>query len=278
MQLCRAIFLLVFAAGVVSQVAAQSEPVWLDDAARSVLSAYDRDSVLIVGELHGNVETPNLVALLIRGRASEGAVTLALEVPRSEQMRIERFLRSDSSPDAVAALLSGEFWQAPANRSDGRRSEAMVALLESVRVTGTEGSPVEVVTLDGDFSGADRREGMAARIGELAGNLERGPVVVLIGNYHAAVALTTRRVFSNGEEIEPPVPTASLVRDVPLTSINVAACRGSTWACAAACGPIELSLQCDDPEAVELTAQDAGRYGYHFSLVLPELTPSPPAR
>jgi hypothetical protein len=278
MQLCRALFLMVFAAGVISQVAAQSEPVWLDDAARSVLSAYDRDSVLIVGELHGNVETPSLVASLVRDLASEGAVTLALEVPRSERERIESFLRSDGSPDAVAALLSGEFWQAPANRSDGRRSEAMVALLESVRVTSAEGSPVKVVTLDGDFSGGDRREGLAARIDELAGSLERGPVVVLIGNYHAAVALATRRVFSNGQEIEPPIPAASLVRDVPLTTINVAACSGSTWACTAACGPIELSLQCDNPETVELTAQDPGRYGYHFSLIFPELTPSPPAR
>jgi hypothetical protein len=154
----------------------------------------------------------------------------------------------------------------------------MVALLESVRVTRADRSAVEVVTLDGDVSGGDRREGMAARIGALAGNLERGPVVVLIGNYHAAVDLAIRRVFSNGEEILPPIPTASLVRDVPLTSINVAACSGSTWACTGVCGPIELSLQCDNPEAAELTAQDPARYGYHFSLILPELTPSPPAR
>ncbi len=255
---------------------------WLDDAAAKILDVYDEQSVLVIGELHGTEETPALVASIIKRLADEGPVTLALEIPRQEQLRIDRFLESDGSRDAFTGLLAGEFWQTPANESDGRRSEAMLALLDFIRDARMQGREIAVVALDDvQFYAADsdRRQGMADRISALAQPLASGPVLALLGNFHARVTPFTGLVISDGEPIEPPVPTASRVREVPLTSLNVMACRGAFWACRdGICGPIELPGYCEDRRGARLSKLDPARNGYHFHLMLPIFTPSSPAR
>lgn len=266
----------------VSSASAQSE-VWLKDATDQVLRVYDGQSLLVIGELHGNVETPELVASLVTRLANSGPVTLALEMPRQEQQRIDDFLRSDGSHRATSRLLAGEFWQVPAEESDGRRSKAVLMLLDAIRQLHSEGGAVDVVTLD-DFEfyaeGGDRRQGMADRIAGLGRALEEGPVLILVGNFHARLIPFTGMLLSKGQPIEPPRPTASLVHGVPITSLNLAACSGASWSCREGkCGPMELGgPACENQSTAELKRLDPGRDGYHYSLTLPELTPSAPAR
>jgi hypothetical protein len=259
---------------------AQAES-WLSDATGAILDVYDRQSVLVIGELHGNAETPAVVASLASILAKDGPVTIALEIPIQEQERIDAFMKSDGSRPARNKLVAGDFWQVPSANSDGRRSEAILALLESIRMIRAAGGSIDIITLDDvefDAAGIDRRRGMANRISMLGEALEAGPVLALIGNFHARVAPFTGRMISDGKPIEPPAPTASLVENVSLTTINVAACRGASWSCRdGMCGAIELNRQCDDV-AAQLEALDPHHDGYHYNLTLPTMTPSIPAR
>ena len=265
-----------------TSTSARSEA-WLEDATHQVLGVYDRQSLLVVGELHGNEETPELVAALVTRLAAEGPVTLALEMPSQEQQRIDHFLRSDGSRRAISRLLAGEFWQVPAEESDGRRSQAMLTLLDAIRELRLEGGAVDIATLDDSefYAGAgDRRRGMADRIADLDRALEKGAVLILLGNFHARLSPFTGKLLSEGQPVEPPRPTASLVHGVAIRSLNVNACSGASWSCREGkCGPVELGgPPCEDQSVAELKRLDPDRDGYDYSLTLPKLTPSAPAR
>jgi len=146
---------------------------WLDTAAEEIVAVHDPVSLLIIGEFHGTKETPALVGIIAQRLAREGPVTFGLEIPRQEQERILEFIRSDGNPADVTKLLAGDFWVRDAERSDGRRSRAMVELLEEIRTAQVQGVPLNVVALDDeDFhaEGSDRHQLLAERIEGLARN------------------------------------------------------------------------------------------------------------
>ena len=90
--------------------------------------------VLLIGELHGTYEFPALVAGIAAESARQGlGVLIGVEVPRTEQERIDIFLVSDGSSDSIAALTSGDFWHRPPECDDGRSSQAMLNLLCALR-------------------------------------------------------------------------------------------------------------------------------------------------
>ena len=254
---------------------------WLDDAAEEILGQHDSESILIIGELHGSRETPAITSAIVRKLSLSAPVTVGLEIPNQEQSRVDRFLASDGSQEAVAELLRGDFWQVAPERSDGRRSAAILELIDSLRRISTNAHPPEIVLLDDPNvagSADDRRLAMANRIAGLADRLDHGSVVILIGNYHARLTPNSGLMMSNGKPIEPPKPTASLIEGVPLTSLNVSACRGEIWACfAETCGPFELTEQCTEKRSADLTKLDPKRDGYHVSVMLPKHSLSPPA-
>ena len=254
---------------------------WLDNAVDQALDRYDGGSVLLIGELHGSRETPALAAAIARSLSLRAPVTIALEIPNQEQPRIDRFLTSDGSEESMADLLKGEFWQVAPDKSDGRRSAAMLALIESLRRLSSNAHPPEIVLLDDvDVSGNtdDRRRVMADRIAGLADELESGPVIVLMGNFHARLAPNTMLMMSDGKPIEPPIPTASLVEGVLLTSFDVAACGGEVWACfSETCGPHRLPNLCPNRSSASVTDLDPEQDGYHVRIMLPQHSASPPA-
>ncbi|WAS91908.1 hypothetical protein [Nannocystis punicea] len=65
--------------------------------------------------------------MLAQGRP----LVLALEIPTTEQARIDRFLASSGDAAARAELVSGDFWTFP--MQDGRRSQATVDLLAAAQ-------------------------------------------------------------------------------------------------------------------------------------------------
>ena len=254
---------------------------WLDDSATQIVSQYDGRSILLIGELHGSRETPAMTSAVVRHLSAKAPVTVALEIPIQEQVRVDRFLASDGSSEAVSDLLEGDFWQVAPEDSDGRRSAAMLELIESLRHGSANAHPTNVVLLDdNEVSGNadDRRQSMADRIAGLADRLESGPVVVLIGNYHARLAPNPGVMMADGKPIEPPAPTASLVKNVPLTSVNVSACEGEIWACfGKPCGRVTLANQCAERTEATLIELDPERDGYHLGLMLPQHSASVPA-
>src|SRR3546814_10718647 len=76
----------------------------------SIIERIDDKLVLILGELHGSVQAPELTAALVERLAAKSPVLLGLEIYAQEQQRSERFLASSGDASARDALLAGEFW------------------------------------------------------------------------------------------------------------------------------------------------------------------------
>ncbi|MGV6492816.1 hypothetical protein ACTUVK_003020 [Stenotrophomonas rhizophila] len=88
--------------------------------------------LVLVGELHGTVETPALVGELACAAAADATpVTVALEMDPTEQARIDAYLASAGTAADRSALLAGRFWTR--TMQDGRSSVAMAALIERLR-------------------------------------------------------------------------------------------------------------------------------------------------
>ena len=128
--------------------------------------------ILLLGEMHGTAESPAFVADLACHAAKAGRpVTVALEINRAESPRVEAYLASKGLPEDRAALVQGSFWSNQPR--DGRSSEAMAGLLDSLRKLRQQGAPVKVEIIDpgpGNYKDGpdrdrrvDRRRGRRSR-------------------------------------------------------------------------------------------------------------------
>jgi len=96
---------------------------------------------VLFGEIHGTVESPAFVANAACLALRAGfPVTVALEIPREEQPRVDTFLASAGMVADRAALLDSSFWQD--KYQDGRRSQAMLSLLDELRRLRRGGHPI----------------------------------------------------------------------------------------------------------------------------------------
>jgi erythromycin esterase-like protein len=152
---------------------------------QQLLDAATGHRVLLVGEIHGTVEVPMLVADLADALAADEQLVVGLELPRDEQKRIDAFLDSAGTSDDQVALLAGKFWTR--DYQDGRSSAAMLELLERLRQLRLR-TKVEVLALDqvgaAVADGDARDRAMAER---LSAALEAEPearALVLAGNFH----------------------------------------------------------------------------------------------
>ena len=245
--------------------------------------ALDDTRTFIVGELHGTQETPALVANLAQRWAKHGPVLVALEIPAQEQPRLQAYFRSPGADADRQHLLAGEFWQKPRERSDGRRSEAMLGLLESLRAFVAAGAPVEVLAFDDEaFHGAgrDRNAQMAERLRQAMIAQPERRILVLTGNYHARWTLPERiNSQSVPEGFVPPRPMAAALRGPDVANVNVTAERPQFWACMQqqACGPL-TPLSMGSAGAEMLVRSTATDRDYDLVLTLPALHVSEPVR
>jgi len=191
-------------------------------------------SLLLLGELHGSAESPALAARIVCGSLKhDRRVTLFLEIPRNEQARLDTYLRSTGDAAARRALVRGSmFWEAPPEMQDGRRSLAMLGLIDAVRRLRQQGAALTLIAFDADATGAADRDGtMAERVrAERAGD----PAAVLItytGNIHNMLALPA------GLPAGIPAPMAARLRDLHAVSLDLRAEDGGTaWNCRESCG------------------------------------------
>lgn len=243
----------------------------------------DDTRMLVVGELHGTQETPALVANLAQRWATRGPVLVALEIPAQEQPRLQAYLRSPGDAADRQRLLAGEFWQTPRDRSDGRRSEAMLGLLESLRTFVATGAPVEVLAFDDmafHDAGQDRNAQMAERVRQAMATQPERRIILLTGNYHARWTLPERiNSQSVPEGFVPPRPMAAALRGPEVANVNVTAERPQFWACMQqqACGPL-TPLSMGSAGADMLVRSTATDRDYDLVLTLPELHVSEPVQ
>jgi hypothetical protein len=227
--------------------------------------------IAIFGELHGTHEIPGLIGEIACSLSErQAAITVALEIPNSEQLKIDAYLASAGSSADRRLLLASDFWTRPIARQDGRSSQAMVELLERLRQLQHSGHRIKVLAMDGSLPGKTRDAAMADRVRD-AVRSNAGSVMVLTGNIHAI----KRKGAVIRETYE---PLAYLLSPDGALSFEVIHKGGTAWVCRGDCGSKpthEHSLAHDREPGFYLGVASDQRYD--GSVVIPVVTASPPA-
>lgn len=231
-----ALLLLLLLAGMMGR--AQGAPVLggVDDpqlaaAAGQIQAHAGAHRLLVLGELHGTREMPALTAQLLQRYAALGPVTLALEMPHTEQAALDAYLASAGAVQDWRILASTPFWQVSNDQHDGRRSLQMRQLVEVVRALRQAGASADVLAYDVSRSESDTHDHhwRDARMADnLRAAIERtsGTVVVLTGNVHAM------RVRPDWAPAELQLaPMTSLLLDLQPFVVNLTAAEGQFWGC-----------------------------------------------
>lgn len=250
-----------------------------DDPAAAVQQVIDKASghrMLLVGEVHGTAETPARVAELATAMASpEQPLIVGLEIWRTEQAGIDRFLASAGTSDDVQQLLAGPFWQR--SFQDGRSSVAMAGLLESLRALALK-APVRVLAFDldpEDKKGADgeRDAQMADALRSALNAQPEARALVLAGNFHTRV--------QEGAPWDPEHRFMGfLLSEFQPYTIEIMGVAGSSWFCT---GRTTDTCIARDMPANELQpglqlGDEINDRGHHGHWWLAQVTASPPAR
>ena len=225
--------------------------------------------VILLGELHGTREAPAFAgSVLCHGLGLGLRVTVALELPQVEALYVERYLRSDGAPSDRAAMARAPFWFK--DYQDGRSSQAMLALLDEIRLRIERGEPVDVVLLDRPEARQERDAEMAARLLAAVGEKPANLFVVLTGNLHNRITEGSRYLGRRALDALGPERVLSL---------NQAYSGGSAWVCLSdsPCGPHEIRGRAGNLVGVEVGGMVSSE-DYHGMYGVGELHASPPAR
>lgn len=209
--------------------------------------------LVILGEVHGQAGPPAFaIDFACRRAVRTGAATLALEIPRQEQARIDTYLRGNGSEGPRKALLGGSFWTR--EFQDGRSSRAMFEVLEKARRLVRAGLAIHVAAIDDEkvTNQAPREVAMASALGGLVES-HRGPVIVLVGNLHARTtpgAPWDPSLRLMGVHVKEKVPR--------VVSLDVRYGQGDSWLClsnkASECGPKSMKGDAVGPRwAIDLS-------------------------
>jgi hypothetical protein len=225
---------------------------------------------MVVGEMHGTVEFPNLVKRLACQLARSGKpVILGLEIDGSEQARLSAYLASSGSAADQAALMQSDFWTAPFQ--DGRRSQAMFSLIDHARRMRETGAAILIDAMDApgfparlspqeSFPDGYRDAFMALHVESRLSQYPDAAYVALMGNVHAS-----KRKPPSGDRPEP--MTYRLNLHTPIAAITGSWTGGSIWAC---WGPNVADCKIKSVSAAR------PRDDYDLSVPLGSLTASPP--
>lgn len=212
------------------------------------------ERVVLVGETHGNDQAPAFIGRMVCGLLKQNRpVILALERDEAEQAATERFLASAGTPADVHTLLEQAEWNS--TMQDGRSSQAMLKLLDQVRMWRRAGQPVRLLMMRkqqrfdvpaGSASAAtmDLKSRQAKLDSDMADSvtaaLEDHPkhiAVVLAGTFHTAVGSKMHQ-----DMIGAPSMGEVLSARMPVHVIGLSGGAGESWVCFQQnrCGPQSL--------------------------------------
>ena len=273
----RALSLTFAAASACGHAAADCQP------QTSLNVAAIKQQVIVIGEVHGNAQTPAFVSGLVCSLLKDGrSVILALERDGGEQLALNQYLVSEGKVADRQALLALPAWTGA--MQDGRNSEAVLTLIDDMRKLRAPGQRVAVLAMQQRLGAdvlqrADERLPLSAADNQLQSRINdramadklayaalmyRGyTVVALAGNVHTA----TQRP----DWIQDPLyqPVGQLLKAmVPTFFIGLKSEGGTSWNC--------RQVEC---AAQALIASPQYLPGSHIDaeVQLGKLTASPPA-
>ena len=231
---------------------------------KSLSEEFADSRVIVFGELHGNKESPAMVAEfieLVLERQNLKSLVVAMELPSSLQPALDKFF--DGAGD-TQALLDDQFWSR--KMQDGRSSQAVLALLSRIKLLGSE---VRVVAIDGRLSLDGSPQAMPSRAARLAANVDflavTNPSALVIGYMGNFNASERKRDHLS--------PAASLMQSDPV-SVLLLPLSGSSWNCQLGCEETSVSEIGDNPKSITKVAEGMG---FDLVIPLPSVTASPPA-
>lgn len=249
-------------------VFAESAPI-CDESARHIAEELvkHRGRIVVLGEIHGTREVPELVGELACHLSEHGQVLVGLEVPRWLTEDIEAFVDGEVGSQA---LLADEYWQSAIQ--DGRQSRGMLNLLRRIGEVAATGRQVvargfddAVMVFEGEPPPEHTRDELMARnVLRYRSESASDFVLVLVGNHHA------RRSSSPGPSM------ATLLPESETLTVDVRFLRGDAWNCRdRKCGVHALPSRDRTSPLLRLKTISSGPYA--ATIVLPEATASPPA-
>jgi hypothetical protein len=219
--------------------------------------------LLIVGELHGTNETPALVAALVKATSKDRPIRVGVEWPAWMQDYVATYLASQGTLDDRKAMLSMKYWGVVL---DGRGSEAMINLIDAIRVLRESGRDIEIFVMEPDvpITPSDlqsnpltwKENGMTKALKTALSTAPSNALVVAyMGSVHS-------RYITRADHSQPSV-LQQVMSNHPLY-ILVDADAGSSWNCqAGGCGPhmfkayskppsqdVEINPLSDAPEGI----------------------------
>ena len=184
-------------------------------------------------------------------------------------MRIAAYLQSEGKSNDRTALLAGAFWIDPFQ--DGRRSKAMLALIEDLRVLIKRGKRVHVTLLDDPGAISANRDRDVIMADNLQTAFELSPTdvfIVLTGNMHSRImGRSMGQLFARG------MPA------LKVTALDVAFSTGSAWTCISgdATGCRSHTLRGSGDNRGTRVIMRADETGFNGVYNVGTITASPPA-
>ncbi|RME25857.1 MAG: hypothetical protein D6800_07160 [Candidatus Zixiibacteriota bacterium] len=246
--------------------------------------------VISIGETHGTNEIPSLVGSLLCHLLAKGkTVLLGLEMPSQAGKQLAEFMAADDENSQM--LLDNWYWRARSFQQDGRRSRAMLSLLERIRRWRRAGAAVTVAAIDYPYGNSkalasydgDRNAYMAHEVTELMKGTAFDHVVILSGALHA------RRLpyFGWSGKLLFPISYQLKTRyGLDVYAVRMRSFSGRSWSCngpspdrvtcgSAALGAEEGSFRTDD--MVYRKYPPNPDQAFDAQIVFPSFSASPPA-
>ena len=242
-------------------------------------------TVLLLGEIPGTVESPRFVAdLLCNVVASGHTAAVALQLPEMESGVVAKYLDSEGSLEDRRALMTES--EELAQYFDGRFSESMVQLLESIRELRVRGGEIHLrLFVPPDVDSLARQNlstverPMAVRVWKAIEELEADLFIVLAG-------LTHTRVIP-GSELDPDYKPMGYILsqwnpEWRLLSLALSHSGGTAWMCTTRneidCRAVPVTGGgWGEPNSVYIYG-DVAETGYDGLYFVGGISHSPPAR
>jgi hypothetical protein len=201
------------------------------DAPKSAKKALTTASIILVGELHGTVQSPEIFIQLVcmLGRKNK-KVLVALEIPRDTSLRAMASAKSDVPFKTIENTR--KFWTRTGNQSDGRNSLAMQKMvktllaIEETKHFNISLAPVDVPYYDGVLY-ADRDFEIAEQLVTYMETSDFDYILMYVGSLHI--------YKSRKEGLYRGIP--SFLAAYKTYSIAIHPISGSFWACTGKTGP-----------------------------------------
>lgn len=230
-------------------------------------------SIVMIGEIHGTQQSPDLVARLVLAALKQGKVVL-VGLEHIPDEREQSFVEETRQSQTAAELLKSPYWRQ--EYQDGRYSKAMLHLLEELRSLNKKyPKKLSLVQMDGedpdekgDAGFRDRH--MAGRLRDAIKRHTPDFTVTLTGNLH------NRRRIDNGPSM------AYQLSDLKPWTVKTIFGTGEAWICqtsiASECGVTALGGRGGQGAVEKLViADNKTSNDYHAYFYFPKVSASPPA-